>query len=45
LARVELSPAGGELVVLALRMIDGIDRELAPLDRGLSDSLCRQGLT
>jgi transposase len=36
LARVELSPAGGELVVLALRMIDGIDRELAPLDRALS---------
>src|SRR5438034_5393066 len=36
LARVELSPAGRELVVLALRMIDGIDRELAPLDRTLS---------
>jgi transposase len=36
LARVELSPAGRELVALALRMIDGIDRELAPLDRMLS---------
>jgi transposase len=36
LARAELSPAGRELVALALRMIDGIDRELAPLDRTLS---------
>jgi transposase len=36
LASVELSPAGRELVALALRMIDGIDRELAPLDRTLS---------
>lgn len=36
LASLELSPAGRELVALALRMIDGIDRELAPLDRTLS---------
>ena len=35
LARVELSPAGRELVSLALRMIEMIDRELAPLDREL----------
>jgi transposase len=36
LASVELSPAGRELVALALRMIDRIDHELAPLDRTLS---------
>jgi transposase len=36
LASVELSPAGRELVALALRMIDRIDHELAPLDRALS---------
>src|SRR6266540_2152442 len=36
LASVELSPAGRELVALALRMIDRIDDELAPLDRPLS---------
>jgi transposase len=36
LASVELSPAGRELVALALRMIDRIDHELAPLDRPLS---------
>jgi transposase len=36
LASVELSPAGRELVALALRMIDRIERELAPLDRALS---------
>jgi len=36
LAKVELSPAGRELVSLALRMIDRIERELAPLDRALS---------
>jgi transposase len=36
LAAVELSPAGRELVALALRMIDRIDHELAPLDRALS---------
>src|SRR5712692_10271751 len=36
LASVELSPAGRELVSLALRMIDRIERELEPLDRALS---------
>jgi len=36
LAKVELSPAGRELVALALRMIETIDDELAPLDRALS---------
>ncbi len=36
LASVELSPAGLELVALALRMIETIDDELAPLDRALS---------
>jgi transposase len=36
LTKVELSPAGRELVALALRMIETIDRELAPLDRALS---------
>jgi transposase len=36
LASVELSPAGRELVALALRMIDRIDHELEPLDRALS---------
>jgi transposase len=36
LASVELSPAARELVALALRMIDRIDRELKPLDRALS---------
>jgi hypothetical protein len=38
LARVELSPAGRELVALALRMIDAIDPELAPLTRELQPS-------
>src|SRR5881392_922160 len=36
LARVELSPAGRELVALALRMIDRVERELAPA--GLGDA-------
>jgi len=36
LASVDLSPAGRELLALALRMIDVIDHELAPLDRTLS---------
>jgi transposase len=36
LASVDLSPAGHELLALALRMIDRIDRELKPLDRALS---------
>src|SRR5439155_22306519 len=38
----ELSPAGRELVSLALRMIDAIDRELAPLDRQLCSFARRQ---
>ena len=42
LASVELSPAGRELVVLALRTIDRIDRELAPLDLVLSRFARRQ---
>jgi transposase len=36
LASVEFSPAGRELLILALRMIDRIDLELAPLDRALA---------
>jgi transposase len=35
LRRAELSPAGRELVSVALRMLDTFDRELAPLDREL----------
>jgi transposase len=42
LARVELSPAGRELVTLALRMIDTIDLELAPLTRELHAFARRQ---
>jgi transposase len=42
LARVELSPAGRELVALALRMHDVIDLELAPLDRELGSFARRQ---
>jgi transposase len=42
LAAVELSPAGRELVALGLRMIDALDRELAPLDRELSAFARRQ---
>src|SRR5437867_5202915 len=42
LVRVELSPAGRELVSLAVRMIDAIDRELAPLDRQLRSFAGRQ---
>src|ERR671937_1032925 len=42
LALVELSPAGRELVALALGMIDVIDRRLAPLDRALSHFARRQ---
>jgi transposase len=42
LASVELSPAGRELVALALRMIERIDRELDPLDRVLSGFARRQ---
>jgi transposase len=42
LARAELSPAGRVLVVLALRMIETIDRELAPLERQLRSFARRQ---
>jgi transposase len=42
LAKAELSPAGRELVSLALRMIEAIDRELAPLDRDLHAFARRQ---
>src|SRR2546428_9304093 len=42
LARVELSAAGRELVLLALRMLDVIDQELAPLDEGLGSFARRQ---
>jgi transposase len=39
---VELSPAGRELVLLGLRMIDALDLELAPLDRELHAFARRQ---
>jgi len=42
LARVELSPAGRELVSLAVRMLDVIDLELVPLDRELRAFAARQ---
>jgi transposase len=42
LTRVELSSAGRALVLLALRMIDIIDGELAPLDRELRAFARRQ---
>jgi transposase len=42
LAAVELSASGGEVVRLALRMLDTIDRELAPLDRTLQGFARRQ---
>jgi transposase len=42
LARVELSPAGRELVSVALRMIDVLDREIVPLDRELRAFAARQ---
>jgi transposase len=42
LARVELSPAGQELLALALRMVDRIDTELLPLDRALAAFARRQ---
>jgi transposase len=48
LRRAELSPAGRELVALALRMLNAFDLELAPLDRqlrafALRRRLCRRG--
>jgi transposase len=42
LRRAELSPAGRELVALALRMLDAFDLELAPLDRQLRAFARRQ---
>jgi transposase len=42
LAQAELSPAGRELVALALRMLETIDRELAPLERALRAFARRQ---
>jgi transposase len=42
LAAVELSASGRELVELALRMLDTIDRELEPLDRALQAYARRQ---
>jgi transposase len=42
LQRAELSPAGRELVVLGMRMLDSFDRELAPLDRELRAFARRQ---
>src|SRR6266511_1749836 len=42
LAQAELSLAGRELVALALRMLETIDRELAPLERALRAFARRQ---
>ncbi len=42
LAQAELSAAGRELVALALRMLDTIDRELVPLDQALRAFARRQ---
>jgi transposase len=42
LQTVELSPSGREAVTLALRMLDTIDHELAPLDRTLHAFARRQ---
>jgi transposase len=42
LGRVELSPAGGELVWLAVRMMDAIDVELDPIDAWLRSFARRQ---
>ena len=42
LAGVELSPAGRDVVQLALRMLDTIEQELAPLDRTLHAFARRQ---
>src|SRR5437773_8677658 len=42
LAQAELSPAGRELGALGLRMIDALDRALAPLDRELHAFARRQ---
>jgi transposase len=42
LAAAGLSPAGGQLVALGLRMLDALDRELQPLDRRLRAFARRQ---
>jgi transposase len=42
LAELELSPAGRELLCLALRMLDVLDAELVPLDRQLRSFARRQ---
>ena len=42
LAALELSPAGAKLVELCLRMLDQLDRELAPIDRALRAFARRQ---
>lgn len=42
LATLELSPAGRDVVELCLRMLDHLDRELAPIDRVLSSFARRQ---
>jgi transposase len=42
LAAVELSPAGRETVQLCSRMLDQLDRELAPIDRALQVFARRQ---
>jgi transposase len=42
LATVDVSPAGREVVELCLRMLDQLDRELAPIDRALRSFARRQ---
>jgi transposase len=42
LAQAELSPAGRDLVALALRMLDAVDAELVPLDQALRAFARRQ---
>jgi transposase len=42
LASVQLSPAGGEAIALCSRMLDQLDRELAPIDRALHAFARRQ---
>ena len=42
LARLDLSPAGREVVELCSRMLDQLDRELDPIDHALADFARRQ---
>jgi transposase len=42
LASIQLSPAGRETIALCLRMLDQLDRELAPIDRALQTFARRQ---